>query len=249
MNKAINYGWQAMRNWLQQPLGQHYIGLTKNRMSQLLVQSFGYHLLIIGEPELANCLVKSCISHHILVHHCEASQRNIYSLCCARQDKLPLGSDSVDLVYLAHSLEIYPNAEEILHEAYRVLRPDGKLIISGFNPVSLWGLGCAIGRLCRISAWRSKFVSLHQLKYKLMLMGFSHLHAEKFFYCLPINQPTALKRMDLLERLACKFKLPFGAAYLIMAAKRVITLTPIKPAWHSKRSFLTDDLIETAAQK
>ena len=128
------------------------------------------------------------------------------------------------------------------------MRPEGRIIISGFSPISLWGLGCAISRLLKITSWRAKFITAMQVKYQLFLLGFSHVETEKFFYFLPITNDQFLRKMNILERLSCKFKLPFGAAYLIMASKRVTTLTPIKPAWKSQRSFITDDL-ETATQK
>ncbi len=249
MDDTINSSWQVMRKWLLRPLGQHYVALAKNTISSVISKSFGYHLLIIGEPELATCVINSPISHHILVHNNEDSQRDIYSLCCAKQDKLPIETESIDIVYLAHCLELYQNPHEILREAYRVLRPEGRILISGFNPISIWGGWCFIARIFKIFPWQAKFITILKLKDWLQLLGFSHLQAHNFFYCLPINQEHILRRMNIIEKLASKLKLPFGAAYLIMAYKRVITLTPIKPEWQTKKYIIEDDLIEIATQK
>jgi SAM-dependent methyltransferase len=238
-----------MRKWLEQPLGQYYIKSTKQKINSMISKSFGYHSLIIGEPELATCVVNSPISHHILIHHHEDSQRNIYSFCCARQDRLPIDTESIDIVYLANCLEMYPNPHEILREAYRVLRPEGRIIISGFNPWSIWGGLCWLARIFKIFPWRAKFIAALKLKDWLQLLGFSHLQTHGFFYYLPINQEHILSKMAILENLAGRFKLPFGAAYLLMAYKRVITLTPIVPDWNTKHYLIADNLVETATQK
>lgn len=239
-----------MRQWLEKPLGKYYLALAKAKMAKILAQSFGYHLLIIGEPGLADCVVSSPINHHVLLHHAYDSQRNIYSLCCGRQDRLPIASESIDLVYLAHCLEIYHNPEEILQEAYRVLRPEGRIIISGFTSVSSLALLAVLGRLLRITSWRTKFITAMRARYQLLLLGFSHVEIERFFYFIPALIADLLPgKPRFYERFASKFKLPFASAYLIMATKRVITLTPIKPAWQSQRSLLADTLIETATQQ
>ena len=241
-----NASYQKMRKWLLQPLGQHYIALAKEKISMNIAKSFGYHLLIIGEPELATCVINSPISHHVLVHYDEDSRRNIYSFCCARQDKLPIETESIDIVYLAHCLELDPNPHEILREAYRVLRPEGRLIISGFNPISIFGGWCFFANLFKLSLWRARFITVFQLKDWLYLLGFSPFKTQEFFHGLPINNKHILQKMGLLERIACKFKLPFGAAYLIMAYKRVIALTPIKPERQAKHYVVVEHLAETA---
>jgi SAM-dependent methyltransferase len=52
---------------------------------------------------------------------------------------LPFSENSLDLLILPHSLELSHDPHATLREAERVLVPEGKLIICGFNPLSLWG--------------------------------------------------------------------------------------------------------------
>ena len=54
--------------------------------------------------------------------------------------QLPLASQSVDLVVLPHVLETHNNPHQVLRESERVLMPEGQLVVSGFNTVSLWRL-------------------------------------------------------------------------------------------------------------
>jgi SAM-dependent methyltransferase len=41
---------------------------------------------------------------------------------------------------MAHALEFHDDPHQILREVERVLIPEGELIITGFNPISIWGL-------------------------------------------------------------------------------------------------------------
>lgn len=53
---------------------------------------------------------------------------------------LPFQDDCLDAVLLPHTLEAVANPYQALREAHRVLRPGGFLLITGFNPRSLFGL-------------------------------------------------------------------------------------------------------------
>ena len=48
--------------------------------------------------------------------------------------QLPLLSGSVQTLLLPHGLELCAQPEELLRECFRVLLPNGKLVLSGFNP-------------------------------------------------------------------------------------------------------------------
>jgi ubiquinone/menaquinone biosynthesis C-methylase UbiE len=43
-------------------------------------------------------------------------------------------------VVLPHTLEFSADPHHVLREVERVLVPEGRVVISGFNPASLWGL-------------------------------------------------------------------------------------------------------------
>lgn len=59
--------------------------------------------------------------------------------CIMAADALPFAADSMDLLLLPHGLET-PCRAGVLHEAYRVLAAEGRLVLSGFNPHSVWRL-------------------------------------------------------------------------------------------------------------
>jgi ubiquinone/menaquinone biosynthesis C-methylase UbiE len=62
-------------------------------------------------------------------------------------DALPFDSASLDLVVLPHTLELASDPHQTLREVERVLVPEGRVVIVGFNPASLWGLRQGLGRV------------------------------------------------------------------------------------------------------
>jgi SAM-dependent methyltransferase len=54
---------------------------------------------------------------------------------------------SLDLVVLPHTLELSRDPHATLREVSRVLVPEGRVVISGLNPTSLWGLRQRRGHL------------------------------------------------------------------------------------------------------
>jgi hypothetical protein len=52
-------------------------------------------------------------------------------------------------VVLPHALELARDPHHALREVERVLVPEGRVVISGFNPASLWGLRQRAGRMRR----------------------------------------------------------------------------------------------------
>ena len=61
---------------------------------------------------------------------------------CALVDELdlPLGDNAVDVTLAVHCLEFTDSSEELLQEVWRVLTPQGKLILIAPNRSSLWAI-------------------------------------------------------------------------------------------------------------
>ncbi len=52
---------------------------------------------------------------------------------------LPFPENSLDLIVLPHALEFTSDPHQLLREVYRAMRAEGQIVISGFNPFSLFG--------------------------------------------------------------------------------------------------------------
>lgn len=67
-------------------------------------------------------------------------------------DCLPFPSNSIDGIVLHHVLELGADPRAVLREVQRALQPGGRVIICGFNSLSLWGFFAMVQHLSRFDA-------------------------------------------------------------------------------------------------
>jgi hypothetical protein len=56
------------------------------------------------------------------------------------------------------------------------------------------------------------------------------------------------RRLAWLERLGSRWWPYLGGAYVVLARKQVITLTPVKPRWRPRRAILSGNLTEPSTR-
>jgi len=154
--------------------------------------------------------------------------------------QLPIASDSLDLLALPHTLETHAAPHELLREAARVLRPEGRLVVSGFNSLSLWRLRQAFMREAarrRAGApWDLRFLGLLRLKDWLQVLGLE-LDGGRFgCYAPPFARAEWMRRFAFLDRAGDRWWPILGAVYVVRAVKRVPGLRVIAPAWRRERA-------------
>ncbi len=100
---------------------------------------FGYHAVQLGLPQV-NFLADSRMPNRWIV----SQQTNPIGLCMhsivSEFEELPFASQSVDLVVAPHVLEFSADPHQVLREIDRILIPEGRLFVTGLNPLSLWGM-------------------------------------------------------------------------------------------------------------
>ncbi len=140
------------------------------------------------------------------------------SVAQADMGEWPIACESVDTLILPHLLEFEADPHRVLNEAERVLKPEGRLIILGFNPWSPQGL------LRSPVAWDTRFVGVFQLTDWLNLLKFEAEFSAGFGLSpsLAFFQPQSAWQKSI----AC-----LSAAYAVKAVKRTWTPIPMKQAW------------------
>ena len=138
-------------------------------------------------------------------------------------DELPFASQSLDLVVLPHALEFAEDPHRVLREVERVLMPEGQVVISGFNPISLWGARQLVGRTegSPFLPTAGQFLALPRLKDWLKLLGFE-VHRGHFGCYRPAFASERWQgRFGLMEKAGARWWPFCGAVYLVHAIKRV----------------------------
>jgi SAM-dependent methyltransferase len=147
---------------------------------------------------------------------------------------LPFASQSIDLVALPHVLEFSEQPHRILREAERVLMPGGSIVISGFNPLSLWGAKRALGARRDQYPWAGHFFGLLRLRDWLHLLGFE-LNGGRFgCYAPPFASSSWLERSRFLEKAGDRWWPIAGGVYVVRAVKHVIGMRLVMPSWKDR---------------
>lgn len=153
----------------------------------------------------------------------------------AHPGELPIASESTDILLLPHILEFEPNPHQLLREAERVLKPEGRLIVLGFNPWSLHGIASHLP--VRHGFWSRSFIGYHRLIDWLHLLRFE----AEFSAGFTLARSTIILRPDNLLNRSMAY---VATAYAIRAIKRTYTLIPVKPEWISAPSLIPNHAVD-----
>ena len=119
----------TLADWFAAPLGNYLLTREHAWFDRTVADIFGYHAIQIGLPEYA-FLAQSRIATRWTVDYDAPAQLR------ADPHWLPFAENALDLIVLPHALEFTTEPHQLLREAYRTLRPEGQIVISGFNPFS-----------------------------------------------------------------------------------------------------------------
>jgi SAM-dependent methyltransferase len=146
-------------------------------------------------------------------------------------DALPFPDNSIDLVVMPHTLELARDPHRTLREVERVLRPEGRVVIAGFNPASLWGLrqrgghmlrGAGLGRSSPLYLPRAgEFIGYWRLRDWLRLLRFEVEGGRFGCYKPPLSSQRWLDRFAWMDRLGDRWWPVLGSVYAVTAVKRV----------------------------
>ncbi|MEH6453102.1 MAG: class I SAM-dependent methyltransferase [Psychromonas sp.] len=223
-----------VENWQQLPNGEVLLYQTQERINHYLPRCFGYHLLKLGQLSCQLNTSDSTIAHQM---RCANAGENLGIEADIHQ--LPFQESTIDLCILAHELDFSSDPHQLLREIDRVLTLDGSLIISGYNPISLFGLSSALhpkhpqtARLflpSRVIDW------LHLLGYEIQQKQhfdfISHKASSKFSFCV--------------ESIGQRYFPYFCSVYFIIAKKKTTPMTRVKSSFKFKTQIRTGQTIAT----
>jgi SAM-dependent methyltransferase len=234
----------AMREWYATQAGEHLLGDIRIRLDEWLPEMFGYHAVQIGCLALhLDLLADSRIKHRVCV---DIDPRAAGLVADAAA--LPFDADCIDLIVLMHTLDFAAEPHSVLREVERILIPEGHLIVVGFNPWSLYGLWRLILGWWNRFPWCGHFYSGARLKDWLTLLGFVTETCDYLGFRPPIQRARLLQRLAPMERVGRSVFPMLGGVRLLVARKRVATLTPLKPSWQQRRGLMPGKLAEPSAR-
>jgi hypothetical protein len=218
--------------WEDLPGGEAMQAAVAGACDELSQRIFGYHMLKIGnlssQIQLPSCTVNHQISQVQKMD--EKASLQSYSHI------LPYIENSIDGVLLANELDFAQDPHEILREVDRVITGSGFVIISGLNPYSLTGAGKFLPIKRGNILHDARFFSAARIKDWLQLLGFEIVEQRHILFSMLFFQ----RKNELLSLWQnwCATYCPWCASvYVILARKRSLPMTTIKPKWKLKPQF------------
>jgi SAM-dependent methyltransferase len=216
-------------DWFEGPLGARVLREEAALAPLALDNVFGFELLQVGTWGPGRHLLDGARTQHTTLVAPELAPG---VTLCAPLETLPFRSDSIDAIFLPHTLELVQDPYAVLREAERVLTAEGCLMICGFNPFSGWGVrrlfGGYFGR-APFPADTRRMLSERRLRDWVALLGFDVDSAYGYLGMLPLKGRT----QDFRPRASLT-----AGAYLLKARKRVTTLTLVRPRRRARQRVL-----------
>ena len=234
-----------LAQWLQSPPGRYLLDWEQSQLDRAVTDVFGFHALQLGLPDL-DALRANRMPHRWVASD-SLREPELLALPAVADglatllpmsagsalhcdfDALPFSSNSLDLVVLPHTLELARDPHDTLREVERVLVPEGRVVIVGFNPASLWGLRQNAGHLRHRLGLGGElylpsagdFIGFRRVRDWLRLLGFEVEGGRFGCWRLPLRSEAGLARMAWLESAGARGWPVLGAVYLVEAVKRV----------------------------
>lgn len=224
---------RRLNAWFERPLGRALLANEAHRLRAILPGLFGTVAVQLGRAGRID-LLDSCMAPTRVVFDLpNGVPSTARTAVMSVPDALPLDQRSVDVALLPHTLEFAPDPHQVLREVQRVLAPEGHVVILGFNPFSLWGLRKLVTRRSRRVPWCGQFIGLARLKDWLKLLDFELVQGSMLFYRPPVIGQRILDRLHFLDRMGDRWWPMGGAVYVVVAKKRVVGMTPLRPEWRN----------------
>ncbi|AIX74743.1 MAG: class I SAM-dependent methyltransferase [Mixta calida] len=206
----------APHSWSEMPWGESFRDALTQHLQPCLGKLYGFHLLKIGNLSVEIDTQACAISHQVNVGEVGQAVQVV-----ADPMHLPFEAKSVDACLLAHTLSWSQDPHRILREVDRVLIDDGWMIITGFNPLSLLGMGKLLPGLHRRPPWNGRMFSQMRLLDWLSLLNYEVVYRSRF-QVVPWNRQGGRMISTHIPALGC--------LNIMVARKRTLplTMTPAK---------------------
>lgn len=224
-----------MQQWFESPAGRYVLQWEQQVYDQAVADIFGYHALQLGLSAL-DALAANRMPHRWLA--CTHAEAGAAPALRTDYAALPFAQDSLDLVALPHTLDSHPDPHGVLREVARVLLPGGRVVISGFNPASLWGLRQRREQLCQrlrigkpLLPQPLAFIGPLRLRDWLHLLDFEIEVVRHGCFRPLLGSEAWLERWRWMDEAGARWWPFFGAVHFVVAVKRVYGMRLLEPAW------------------
>lgn len=223
---------QSIYDWFEDSLGRTIQANEVDRLRPVLSSLYAVRAVQLGTIGSFDLLGSCDAPSSYLVDTLNLGTVGSAGRVNAEPESLPFDHKSIDLALLPHTLDFSAEPHQVLREVERVLVPEGHIVILGFNPISLWGLRklFTFGSRKKIP-WNANFIGLRRMKDWLKLMQFEITGGSMLYYRPPLERASFLDRLFVMDKVGDRWWPMMAGVYLLVAKKRVVGVTPLRPRW------------------
>jgi SAM-dependent methyltransferase len=201
-------------------------------LAPILERIFGYYLVKLGNLSCEMDTSACPIRNQFHLSKTTISQSNVN----AKSSVLPLQNNSVDAFLLAAELDFAQDPHQIIREIDRAITSNGHVVIAGFNPFSLAGVMKYLPINRKNILHEGRFFTAARIKDWLQLLDFEIIQQEQVIYSA-LFMRNSLNQGSRFQDYSKRFLPWFSSMYVIVARKREVPLSAIRPSWKAKPKF------------
>ncbi|HQS03523.1 MAG: hypothetical protein B7Y07_09130 [Halothiobacillus sp. 24-54-40] len=237
---------EALSDWYESPMGAVIGQVLAGGIGRRVDDAFGYHAVLLGanSPALSQALAARLRIRRITQIASRAGDLtpvppltgdlsapiSVMGLV-ADYAQLPIDSAAADLVIAMHVLENRREPHELLRELDRTVHPEGRLLIVGVNPASLWHGQRWLGARCHAPLSLGHHHAAWRVADWLRVLGYELRSVDHLGGVCPLCRPKLFYKMQAMREFGQSWLWFLHGFYVIDAVRRVSTPTAIRPAF------------------
>ena len=226
MNANPNAG---INDWFESSLGQSLLEQERFHCRKLVPSDYYPRSLQAGLPSV-NFLdgIESdgrfFVGERALRDDCQADHGAV--LCAiATASAMPFGDKTHNLIVLPHTLDFCEDPHGVLREVNQILVPQGCVVITGFNGLSLWGAMRLMMKAANRAPWNGRYHRVGRVQDWLSLLGFELVGAAMMAYRPPLQNDKWRRKLAFIDQVGARWWPGLGAVYVIVGRKKEIAVS------------------------
>ena len=197
--------------WFLSGIGAQLYVREREQFASLLGHHRQSTVLQLGAPPMIQSFSHCRYLHYDQDLHFPSVGYNV----CGDFDRLAVLTEIMDFVVVPHLHEYISHFPAVIPEIHRVLVPEGRVVVFGFNPWSPWGVQRILGQR-NVVPWCKTFYNANAVIKRFEDHDFMLFEQHRLF---PAVRSACY---PLLEQVGCQ---AFGVVYMLVFGKRTATMT------------------------
>ena len=226
-----------MSDWFESSLGQSLLKQERHHCRKLVPSGYYPRSLQAGLPALnfLDCLEtggRFFVGERALRVSGASGQSEITGdaarpvhCAVAKSSAMPFADKTHNLIVLPHTLDFCEDPHGVLREVNQMLVPQGCVVITGFNRLSIWGALRPLMKGASGPPWSGHYRRVGLVQDWLSLLGFELAGAAMMTYLPPLQNEKWRRKLAFIDQAGARWWPGLGAVYVIVGRKKEIAVS------------------------